>query len=64
MNGLNEMGEHMMNTVLTESILRGRKVMNKNREFIDKEGNVKKVISPKTKVTDSVVIADIESLLK
>jgi hypothetical protein len=40
MNGLNEMGEHMMNTVLTESILRGRKVMNKNREFIDKEGNV------------------------
>ena len=40
LNGLNEMGEHMMNTILTESILRGRKVMNKNREFIDKEGNV------------------------
>jgi glutathione peroxidase len=32
--------------------------------LIDKEGNVKKVINPKTKVTDSVVIADIESLLK
>jgi len=40
LNGLNEMGEHMMNTVLTESILRGLKVMNSERKFIDKEGNV------------------------
>lgn len=40
MNGLNEMGEHMMNSVLTESILRGLKVMNSQRQFIDKEGNV------------------------
>lgn len=40
MNGLNEMGEHMMNAILTESILRGLKVMNKSRQFIDKNGNV------------------------
>jgi glutathione peroxidase len=32
--------------------------------LIDKEGNIVKAISPKTKVTDSVVIADIEALLK
>lgn len=40
MNGLNEMGEHMMNSVLTESILRSLKVMNSDRKFIDKNGNV------------------------
>jgi glutathione peroxidase len=32
--------------------------------LIDKEGNIVKAISPKTKVTDSAVISDIESLLK
>jgi len=40
MNGLNEMGEHMMNAVLTESILRGIKVMNSERKYINKEGIV------------------------
>lgn len=40
MNGLNEMGEHMMNSVLTEAVLRGIKVMNDKRQFIDKNGNV------------------------
>lgn len=40
MNGLNEMGEHMMNSILTEAILRDIKVMNKSRQFIDKNGNV------------------------
>jgi hypothetical protein len=40
MNGLNEMGEHMMNSILTEAILRDIKVMNKSRQFIDKDGNV------------------------
>ena len=38
MNGLNEMGEHMMNSVLTEAILRDIKVMNSSRNFINKEG--------------------------
>jgi len=40
MNGLNEMGEHMMNAILTESMLRGIKVMNSQRQHIDKDGNV------------------------
>jgi hypothetical protein len=40
MNMLNEMGEHMMNSVLTEVMLRGIKVMNEQRQFIDKSGNV------------------------
>lgn len=40
MNGLNEMGEHMMNTVLTEAVLRGIKVMNSQRQYIDKQGNI------------------------
>jgi hypothetical protein len=40
MNGLNEMGEHMMNAILTESILRGIKVMNSERKYINKEGTI------------------------
>lgn len=39
LNGINEAGEHMMNAVMTEAILRGIKVMDKNRSFIDKDGN-------------------------
>lgn len=40
MNSFNDMGEHYMSYVLTTSILRGIKVMNKDRKFIDKDGNV------------------------
>ena len=40
MNGLNEMGEHAMNAVVTMSVLDSLKVMNKEFKHIDKDGNV------------------------
>lgn len=40
MNGLNEMGEHAMNAVVTMSVLDSLKVMNKDFKHIDKDGNV------------------------
>jgi hypothetical protein len=40
MNVLNEGGEHMMHSILTEAILDGIKVMNEKSQYIDKEGNV------------------------
>ena len=39
-NFLNEGVEHMLNSVLTESILRSVSVMNKDYKYIDKDGNV------------------------
>lgn len=40
MNGLNEMGEHAMNSIVTMSVLDSLKVMNKEFKHIDKDGNV------------------------
>lgn len=40
MNGFNEMGEHMMNSVLTMAVLDNLKVMNKEYKYIDSQGNV------------------------
>lgn len=40
MNFLNESGEHMMHSVLTEAIIDGIKVMNSEHRYIDKEGNI------------------------
>jgi hypothetical protein len=40
MNGLNEMGEHAMNAVVTMAVLDSLKVMNSNHKHIDKDGNV------------------------
>lgn len=40
LNGYNEIGEHMMNSVLTMAVLDSLKVMNSKNQFIDKEGNV------------------------
>lgn len=39
LNGLNEMGEHAMNSILTMSVIDSLKVMNINNKFIDKDGN-------------------------
>lgn len=40
MNGFNEMGEHMMNSVLTMAVLDNLKVMNSEYKYIDSQGNV------------------------
>ncbi len=40
LNAFNSGGEHMMNSVLTMSVLDTLKVMNADHKFIDKEGNV------------------------
>lgn len=40
MNGLNEMGEHAMNAVVTMAVLDSLKVMNSDHKHIDKDGNV------------------------
>jgi len=40
MNGLNEMGEHAMNAVVTMAVLDSLKVMNKDFKHIDKDGNI------------------------
>jgi hypothetical protein len=40
LNGLNEMGEHAMNAVVTMAVLDSLKVMNSNHKYIDKDGNV------------------------
>lgn len=40
MNGLNEMGEHAMNSVVTMAVLDSLKVMNKDFKHIDKDGNI------------------------
>ncbi|HEX8586041.1 MAG TPA: hypothetical protein VF680_16730 [Allosphingosinicella sp.] len=40
LNAFQEMGEHMMNSVLTMGVLDTLKVMNENHQFIDKDGNV------------------------
>lgn len=38
LNGINEVGEHAMNAVLTMAVLDSLKVMNSDNKFIDKEG--------------------------
>lgn len=38
-NGLNEMGEHAMNSIITMSVLDSLKVMNSNHKYIDAKGN-------------------------
>lgn len=40
LNGLNEMGEHAMNSIITMAVLDGLKVMNADHKHIDKDGNV------------------------
>jgi hypothetical protein len=40
LNGLNEMGEHAMNSILTMATLNELKVMNADYKFIDKNGKV------------------------
>lgn len=40
MNVLNQGGEHMMHSILTEAILDGIKVMNSQSQYIDKDGNI------------------------
>jgi predicted SprT family Zn-dependent metalloprotease len=40
LNFMNDSVEHMLNSVLTESILRSIPVMNKDYKYIDKEGNI------------------------
>jgi hypothetical protein len=40
MNGLNEMGEHAMNSIISMAVLDGLKVMNADHKYIDKQGNV------------------------
>jgi hypothetical protein len=40
MNGINEVGEHMMNSILTMAVLDSLKVMNSDNKFIDKNGKV------------------------
>lgn len=42
MNGLNEVGEHAMTSVIMYAVMKGVKVMDSNNRFIDKEGNVVK----------------------
>ena len=39
LNGLNEMGEHAMNAILTMAVLDSLKVMDVNHKYIDKDGN-------------------------
>ena len=39
-NILNEMGEHAMHSILTQSILDGIKAMDVNNNYLDKDGNV------------------------
>lgn len=39
-NFLNESGEHMMHSILTESILDGIKAMDENNNYLDKDGNI------------------------
>lgn len=39
LNGLNEMGEHAMNGILTMAVLDSLKVMDINHKYIDKDGN-------------------------
>jgi len=40
LNGLSEMGEHAMNSILTMAVLDSLKVMNSSHKYIDKDGNV------------------------
>lgn len=40
LNSFNEMGEHMMSSVLTMGVLDTLKVMNKDSKYIDKDGNI------------------------
>lgn len=40
LSGLQEMGEHMMQSILAMAVLDNLKVMNKDSKYIDKDGNV------------------------
>jgi len=39
-NFINESGEHMMHSILTQSILDGIKAMDENNNYLDKDGNI------------------------
>ena len=58
LNGLNEMGEHAMNSVVTMSVLDGLKVMNVDHKYIDKDGNVVDSESKAASLLDMLVFND------